>query len=88
MVSRWQGEWQPGFKAEGPSRCTLVLEPMGGAVKLTSIHEIKRPESKFIAALSEDWPLVLSNLKSLLETGELAHDDLPGALESGRRHRR
>lgn len=43
-----------------------------GIVKLTSTHEIERPESKFIAALSEGWPLVLSNLKSLLETGEVA----------------
>ena len=72
LVIRWQGEWKPEFKAEGPSRCTLALEPMGGAVKLTSTHEIERPESKFIAALSEGWPLVLSNLKSLLETGEVA----------------
>jgi uncharacterized protein YndB with AHSA1/START domain len=72
MVIRWQGEWKPEFKAEGPSRCTLALEPMDGAVKLTSTHEIERPESKFITALSEGWPLVLSNLKSLLETGEVA----------------
>jgi uncharacterized protein YndB with AHSA1/START domain len=72
LVIRWQGEWKPEFKAEGPSRCTLALEPMGGAVKLTSTHEIERPESKFIAALSEGWPLVLSNLKSLLETGDVA----------------
>jgi uncharacterized protein YndB with AHSA1/START domain len=72
LVIRWQGEWKPEFKAEGPSRCTLALEPMDGAVKLTSTHEIERPESKFIAALSEGWPLVLSNLKSLLETGEVA----------------
>jgi uncharacterized protein YndB with AHSA1/START domain len=72
MVIRWQGEWKPEFKAEGPSRCTLALEPMDGAVKLTSTHEIERAESNFIAALSEGWPLVLSNLKSLLETGEVA----------------
>jgi uncharacterized protein YndB with AHSA1/START domain len=87
MVIRWQGEWQPEFKAEGPSRCTLALEPMDGAVKLTSTHEIERPESKFIAALSEGWPLVLSNLKSLLETGEVAITAPRGALEL-RRHKR
>jgi len=72
MVIRWQGEWKPEFKTEGPSRCTFAFEPMDGAVKLTSTHEIELPESKFIAALSEGWPLVLSNLKSLLETGEVA----------------
>ena len=45
--------------------------PWNGAVKLTSTHEIDWPKSRFIAALSEGWPLVLSNLKSLLETGEV-----------------
>jgi hypothetical protein len=51
---------------------------MDGAVKLTSTHEIERPASKFITALSEGWPLVLSNLKSLLETGEAALTTYPG----------
>ncbi len=78
MVIRWQAERKPEFKAEGPSRWTLALEPMHRAVKLTSTHEIERPESKFIAALSEGWPLVLSNLKSLLETGEVAMTTYPG----------
>jgi uncharacterized protein YndB with AHSA1/START domain len=78
IVIRWQGEWKPEFKAEGPSRCTLALEPLDGTVKLTSTHEIERPESKFITAVSEGWPLVLSNLKSLLETGEVAITTSPG----------
>jgi hypothetical protein len=30
-----------------------------------------RPDSKFIDAVSGGWPAILSNLKSLLETGEL-----------------
>jgi uncharacterized protein YndB with AHSA1/START domain len=78
LVLRWQGEWRPEFQAEGPCRFTFLLEPMDGAVKLTSTHEIERPESRFIAALSEGWPLVLSNLKSLLETGEVAVTAPPG----------
>jgi uncharacterized protein YndB with AHSA1/START domain len=72
MVIRWQNEWKPELKAEGVSRCTFELEPKGRAVKLTVTHEIDRPESKFITAVSGGWPLVLSNLKSLLETGEPA----------------
>lgn len=70
MVIRWQNEFRPELKAEGPSRCTMVLEPQGKAVKLTITHEIERPDSKLINAVSGGWPLVLSNLKSLLETGE------------------
>jgi uncharacterized protein YndB with AHSA1/START domain len=71
MVIRWQNEWEPAFKAEGPSRCTIELEPEANAVKLTLTHEIDRPDSPFIAAVSEGWPRVLSNLKSLLETGKI-----------------
>ncbi len=69
IVIRWHNEWNPELRAEGPSRCTFELEPTGSAVKLTITHEIDRPHSKFIDALSGGWPKVLSNLKSLLETG-------------------
>jgi hypothetical protein len=48
--------------------CTL--EPQGAPVKLTVLHEIGKPDSKFIAGVSNGWPHLLSSLKSLLETGE------------------
>jgi uncharacterized protein YndB with AHSA1/START domain len=72
MVIRWQNEWKPELKAEGPSLCTIDLEPVGSAVKLTITHEIDRPESTLITAVSGGWPRVIANLKSLLETGEIA----------------
>lgn len=72
MAIRWQNEWMPELSAEGPSRCTIELAPVDNAVKLTVTHEIARPDSKFIAAVAVGWPMVLSNLKSLLETGEIA----------------
>jgi uncharacterized protein YndB with AHSA1/START domain len=70
MIIKWQNEWRPELKAEGPSRCTIVLEPVNEAVKLTVTHESARPEAKLIGAVSNGWPKVISNLKSLLETGE------------------
>ena len=84
IVIRWQNEWNPEMKAEGPSRCSIDLEPLDGAVKLTISHEIDRPASKFITGVSGGWPYTLSNLKSLLETGEIAiteaqHHDLRAA---------
>jgi uncharacterized protein YndB with AHSA1/START domain len=75
MVIRWQNEWKPELKAEGPSRCTIELEPTSGAVQLTITHEIERPESKLITAVSGGWPKVISNLKSLLETGSTVLQD-------------
>ncbi|HEY3963511.1 MAG TPA: hypothetical protein VGM05_03075 [Planctomycetaceae bacterium] len=40
------------------------------SVKLTVIHEMDQPDSKFIKAVSNGWPHILASLKSLLETGE------------------
>jgi len=78
MVIRWQNEWKPELQAEGPSRCTIELEPTGGAVKLTITHEIDRPDSKLIVTVSGGWPKVISNLKSLLETGAIVlHQPYP-----------
>ncbi len=68
---RWRNEFRPELKAEGWSLCTMEIEPMGEAVKLTVAHSIEREASKFIAAVTEGWPQILSNLKSLLETGSV-----------------
>jgi len=66
---RWRNEMMPEFKAEGWSLCTLEIERVDDTVKLTVTHSIEREGSKFIDAVSQGWPQVLSNLKSLLETG-------------------
>ena len=71
LVIKWQNEFRPELKAEGPARCTMELEPVGGAVKLTITHASNLPDSKVIQAVSGGWPKILSNLKSLLETGEV-----------------
>jgi uncharacterized protein YndB with AHSA1/START domain len=66
---RWRNEFRPELKAEGWSLCTMELELAGEAVKLTVTHSIEREHSRFIEAVSGGWPQILSNLKSLLETG-------------------
>ena len=75
MVIRWQNVWKPELAAEGPSVCTIELEPLGGALKLTITHTIERTPSQFIEAVSGGWPKIMSNLKSLLETGDVAFRD-------------
>jgi uncharacterized protein YndB with AHSA1/START domain len=72
LVLKWRNEFRPELKSEGYSQCTVELEPTGGAVKLTITHVMDHADSKFIEAVSGGWPRILSNLKSLLETGELA----------------
>jgi len=70
LVLKWRNEFKPELKAEGYSRATFVLEPMGETVKLTVTHEIDRSGSKLIEAVSGGWPSILSSLKSLIETGK------------------
>lgn len=72
LVIRWQHQNKPELKAEGDSQCTMELEAIGPAVKLSITHSIERQPSKFIEAVSGGWPKILSNLKSLLETGSIA----------------
>ena len=72
LVIRWQHQANPEIKAEGNSICTMELEPNGAAIKLSITHTIEREPSKFIGAVSGGWPMILSNLKSLLETGSIA----------------
>jgi len=80
LVIRWQNQNKPELKAEGESRCTIELEPSGPAVKLTITHTIEREPSKFIEAVSGGWPKIVSNLKSLLETGStVLRDPYPTA---------
>jgi len=71
LVIRWQHQDKPELKAEGQSLCTIELEPTGTAVKLSITHTIEREPSKLIEAVSGGWPKVISNLKSLLETGSI-----------------
>lgn len=72
LVIRWQHQMRPELKAEGPSLCTMELEPGDGAVKLSITHTIEREPSQLIDAVSGGWPQILSNLKSLLESGSVA----------------
>ena len=69
LVIRWRHQDKPELKAEGESLCTMELEPSGSAVKLSITHTIEREPSKLIDAVSGGWPKIISNLKSLLETG-------------------
>jgi len=75
LVIRWQHQNKPELKAEGESLCTMELERSGTAVKLSITHTIEREPSNLIVAVSGGWPKIISNLKSLLETGSAVLQD-------------
>jgi uncharacterized protein YndB with AHSA1/START domain len=69
----------PDDKQEGPSRVTFDLAPQGDVVKLTVTHDGFKPGSQVLPKISGGWPVVLSNLKSLLEAGHALMLTPPGA---------
>jgi uncharacterized protein YndB with AHSA1/START domain/DNA-binding transcriptional ArsR family regulator len=56
--------------AEERSKVTFEIEPLGDQVKLTVVHDGFEQASVVATMVSQGWPRVLSNLKTLLETGE------------------
>jgi DNA-binding transcriptional ArsR family regulator/uncharacterized protein YndB with AHSA1/START domain len=55
--------------AERRTKVAFELEDLGDVVKLTVIHDGFGPESKVADMVSEGWPRVISDLKTLLESG-------------------
>ena len=65
--------WASPKDAKDPdkvSRVTFDIETCGDGVRLTVTHSELEPDSPMLSGISRGWPLVLSSLKTLLETGE------------------
>jgi len=56
------------IKGEGTSRVTWEIEPVGDSCRLTVTHDQLGEDSN--GELYGGWPMILSGLKTLLETGE------------------
>jgi uncharacterized protein YndB with AHSA1/START domain/DNA-binding transcriptional ArsR family regulator len=76
LVQSFTACWSDAIKAEGASRVTWEIEPVGDSCQLTVTHD-QLPEHAN-SELYGGWPMVLSGLKTLLETGELL--TTPGSL--------
>jgi DNA-binding transcriptional ArsR family regulator len=77
LVQSFTALWSDEVKAEGTSRVTWEIEPVGeDSCRLTVTHD-QLPEGAN-AELYGGWPMILSGLKTLLETGE--HLTTPGSL--------
>lgn len=76
LVQSHNALWSDAVKAIGPTRVTWEIEPVGTSCRLTVIHD-QLPDD-VSAEIYGGWPMILSGLKTLLETGE--HLDTPGSL--------
>jgi uncharacterized protein YndB with AHSA1/START domain len=76
LVQTFQALWSEDVQKEGTSRVTWEIEPVGSSCRLRVTHD------QLGAAANNElwggWPMILSGLKTLLETGELL--DTPGSL--------
>ncbi|HLM42950.1 MAG TPA: SRPBCC family protein [Myxococcaceae bacterium] len=68
LVHTWITRYDPEMARE-KSRVTWLIEPRGQATKLTAIHDLENAPLTAKNVGSNGWSLVLSGLKTLLETG-------------------
>lgn len=76
LVQTFTALWSDEVKGEGASRVTWEIEQVADSCRLTVVHDQLRPGAN--AELYGGWPMILSGLKTLLETGELL--TTPGSL--------
>jgi len=70
LVHSFCGQCNKEEKKDPFSRVTYEIEEMGQACKLTLIHDEFGGETETYKGTGNGWPLVISGLKTLLETGE------------------
>ena len=58
------------LRSEPVSRVVFTIEPFGSLVRLTVLHDGFVEGGKYLGAVSNGWPAILSGLKSLLERGQ------------------
>ncbi|MGF1624610.1 MAG: ArsR/SmtB family transcription factor [Alphaproteobacteria bacterium] len=79
LVQSFRALWSDAVKAAGFSRVTWEIRPVGDSCRLTVVHD-RLPEDAN-PELYGGWPMILSGLKTLLETGALL--TTPGSLLYG-----
>ncbi|HEX9537948.1 MAG TPA: metalloregulator ArsR/SmtB family transcription factor [Streptosporangiaceae bacterium] len=79
LVHTMTALWSDEVKSEGTSRVTWEIQPVGDSCRLTVIHDQLREGAN--DQIYGGWPMILSGLKTWLETGQLL--TTPGSLMYG-----
>jgi uncharacterized protein YndB with AHSA1/START domain len=79
LMQTFTALWSDEVKQEGPSRVTWEIEPVGDSCRLTVTHDQLRDDAP--PELYGGWPMILSGLKTWLESGQLL--TTPGSLMYG-----
>jgi uncharacterized protein YndB with AHSA1/START domain len=71
LVMTWRAHWDEAVSKDRPSRVTYDLSSAGADVtKLAVVHDQFEGETATFKGSVEGWPLMLSSLKTLLESGK------------------
>ena len=70
LVHTFAKRWNDAGKNDRPSRVTYEIEQVGDACKLTLVHDDFDAETETYKDVREGWNLILSGLKTYLETGK------------------
>ena len=76
LVQTLRALWGPDAERAGTSRVTWEIEPVGDSCRLTVVHDQLPPDAP--AEVYGGWPMILSGLKTWLETGQTL--TTPGSL--------
>ncbi len=77
LVQSYRAIWSGDVKSEGASRVTYEIKPVGDSCQLVVTHDQLREGAN--PQIFGGWPMILSGLKTLLETGEFL--TTPGSLQ-------
>ncbi len=81
LVQAYRALWSDDVKSEGTSRVTWEISPVGDSCRLVVTHDQLREGAN--DELYGGWPMILSGLKTLLESGDLL--TTPGSLKYQKR---
>jgi uncharacterized protein YndB with AHSA1/START domain len=76
LVQTFRAVWGEDVQREGTTRVTWEIEPVGDSCHLTVTHDQLREDAN--AQIFGGWPMILSGLKTWIETGETL--TTPGSL--------
>ena len=70
LVHTWEEAWNAESREDRPSRVTYAIQSMGTVCRLTVTHDDFASETQTYRMVTSAWPMIISGLKTLLETGE------------------
>jgi len=71
LIMSWKAHWDESVAKDRPSRVTYELSPAGlSTTKLHLVHDEFAGATATYSGSVDGWPLMMSSLKSLLETGK------------------